>query len=115
MAADLTGVSARPRTPPRTDRNGLEVIGREACLTLLARSRLARVAYVSIGSARVVPINYTMSDGTPVFRIGTGGLLTAIEEGQLVSLEVDGAERTLAYGEVRKALVQIEFNRKDRD
>ena len=51
----------------------------------------------------------TLADGTTL----TGRIGESDDEG--VTLDVDGADRTLAYDEVAKALVQIEFNRKDRD
>ncbi|GAA3522167.1 ribosome maturation factor RimP [Nocardioides daeguensis] len=41
----------------------------------------------------------------------TGRIGASDDEG--VDLEVEGAQRRVAYTEVRKALVQIEFNRKD--
>nr|WP_278259742.1 hypothetical protein [Nocardioides convexus] len=34
---------------------------------------------------------------------------------EAVSVDVDGAERRVPYADVRKALVQIEFNRKTSD
>ncbi|GGO70040.1 ribosome maturation factor RimP [Nocardioides deserti] len=40
----------------------------------------------------------------------TGRITSSDEEG--VTLDVTGRERRLAYGEVAKALVQVEFNRK---
>jgi len=43
----------------------------------------------------------------------TGRIGESDDEG--VTLDVDGAERRIAYGDVRKALVQIEFNRKEKD
>ncbi len=43
----------------------------------------------------------------------TGRIGASDDEG--VSVAVDGAERRIPYGDVRKALVQIEFNRKARD
>jgi len=42
------------------------------------------------------------------------GRIGASDDDQ-VSLEVDGTSRAVPYAEVKKALVQIEFNRKDRD
>jgi ribosome maturation factor RimP len=36
-------------------------------------------------------------------------------DGEQVSLDVDGTTRAVPYADVKKALVQIEFNRKDRD
>ncbi|WP_183095976.1 ribosome maturation factor RimP [Nocardioides stalactiti] len=58
------------------------------------RSRLAKV---------------TLTDGTVLTgRIGDS-------DDDQVTLDVDGSDRALPYAEVDKALVQIEFNRKDRD
>jgi ribosome maturation factor RimP len=54
-------------------------------------------------------VRATLADGSTV----TGRIRGSDDEG--VILEVDGAERTLPYGDVTKALVQIEFNRKEGD
>lgn len=56
---------------------------------------------------RLVKIN--LADDTTL----TGRIGTSDDEG--VSVTVDGAERRIPYADVRKALVQIEFNRKTRD
>jgi ribosome maturation factor RimP len=54
-------------------------------------------------------VKVTLVDGTTVTgRIGES-------DDEQVSLDVDGTERPVAYAEVAKAHVQIEFNRKDRD
>ncbi|HWJ67413.1 MAG TPA: ribosome maturation factor RimP [Nocardioides sp.] len=54
---------------------------------------------------RLVKVVRTGEDGTVTGRIGESD-----DEG--VTLEVDGADVRLDYGQVAKALVQIEFNRK---
>ena len=54
-------------------------------------------------------VKVTLVDGTAV----TGRIGDADEE--QVSLDVDGTTRTVPYADVKKALVQIEFNRKDQD
>ncbi len=54
-------------------------------------------------------VKVTLVDGTAV----TGRIGDADEE--QVSLDVDGAARAVPYTDVKKALVQIEFNRKDQD
>ena len=51
-------------------------------------------------------VKATLADGTEV----TGRVLTSDEDA--VTLDVDGARREIAYSEIAKALVQIEFNRK---
>ncbi len=54
-------------------------------------------------------VKVTLADGSVVSgRIGDS-------DGEQVSLDVDGTDRAVPYGDVKKALVQIEFNRKDRD
>ena len=58
------------------------------------RSRLVKVA---------------LTDGSEV----TGRIGDSDEE--QVSLDVDGSARAVPYADVKKALVQIEFNRKDQD
>lgn len=54
-------------------------------------------------------VKVTLNDGNVV----TGRIADSDEEE--VSLDVDGTTRNVAYTDVKKALVQIEFNRKDRD
>lgn len=73
----------------RRDRNGLEVLDRTTCLVLLSRAPVGRVAYVASGRARVVPVNVELREGEVFFRVGTGGLLDAIADGQPLTLEAD--------------------------
>lgn len=54
-------------------------------------------------------VKVTLADDTTL----TGRIGASDEQG--VSVTVDGAERRIPYADVRKALVQIEFNRKTRD
>ena len=52
-------------------------------------------------------VKMTLDDGSDV----TGRVTDSDEEG--VTLEVDGTPREISYADVRKALVQVEFNRKE--
>ena len=52
-------------------------------------------------------VKASLTDGTTV----TGRVTAYDEDG--ATLLVDGAEKTLPYASIAKALVQIEFNRKD--
>ncbi len=52
-------------------------------------------------------VKATMADGTDL----TGRILTS--DDTAVTLDVDGSERDVAYADITKALVQIEFNRKN--
>jgi ribosome maturation factor RimP len=54
-------------------------------------------------------VKATLTDGSTL----TGRIGEAGEE--QVTLDVEGTDRTVAYDEVKKALVQIEFNRKSED
>jgi len=73
----------------RTDRNGLEILDRRACLDLLATVAIGRLAYVTGGAPRVIPLNVTLDGDRVLFRLSTGNALAAIESGQFVTLEVD--------------------------
>src|SRR5690349_9936418 len=53
-------------------------------------------------------VKVTLADGSSV----TGRIADSTEEA--VTLEVDGSRREVPYAEVRKALVQVEFNRPGR-
>ena len=54
-------------------------------------------------------VKVTLSDGSVVTgRIGES-------DDEQVTLDVEGADRVVPLADVKKALVQIEFNRKDRD
>lgn len=54
-------------------------------------------------------VKVTTEDGTTM----TGRVLTTSDDG--VTLNVSGKQRDLRYAEVKKALVQVEFNRKQKD
>jgi ribosome maturation factor RimP len=54
-------------------------------------------------------VKVTLADGSTV-----AGRVEDSDEEQVV-LQVDGADRAVAFTDVKKALVQIEFNRKDQD
>lgn len=54
-------------------------------------------------------VKVTFTDGTDA----TGRIGESTEDG--VTIEVDGTKRDVAYADVKKALVQVEFNRKAQD
>ena len=72
-----------------TDRNGLEILGREECLYLLTRRSIGRVG-VSIAALPVVlPVNFVLFDGDIVIRTGEGTKLDAALCHSVVAFEVD--------------------------
>ncbi len=72
-----------------TDREGVEVLGRNECLELLGRSSIGRVA-VSIGAVPAVfPVNFAVLDNAIVFRTSNGTKLDAAMRNSVVAFEVD--------------------------
>jgi nitroimidazol reductase NimA-like FMN-containing flavoprotein (pyridoxamine 5'-phosphate oxidase superfamily) len=71
------------------DRNGLEVLDRDACLELLSSATLGRIG-VSAGALPVVlPVNFCLDAERIVLRTGEGTKLDAASRNAVVSFEVD--------------------------
>ena len=74
------------------DRNGLEILDREASLRLLASATLGRIA-VTIGALPVVlPVNFRLVDDRIVFRTGIGTKFDAATRNAVVAFEADDIE-----------------------
>lgn len=71
------------------DRNGLEVLGREECLALLARTTLGRVGISHGALPSVLPVNYRLAGDQIVFRTGVGTKLDAAVDNAVVAFEID--------------------------
>ncbi|MEW9551012.1 pyridoxamine 5'-phosphate oxidase family protein [Nonomuraea sp. NPDC050783] len=85
----------------RSAREGhLEVLGRDACLALLAAVTVGRLAWPAPGGRpEVVPVNFVLDGGDLVFRISRrGGEITAVEHGVPLSFEADDLEPALRVG-----------------
>lgn len=71
-------------------RGDLAPLDRPECMQLLATRQLGRLAYVArAGVPDVVPVNYSLSDGSILIRSGPGPKLQAAERRDLVAFEVD--------------------------
>jgi uncharacterized protein len=71
------------------DRNGLEVLGREEALDLLARSTIGRIG-VHVGALPIVlPVNFLLFDDVIVVRTSAGTKLAAATQHAVVAFEVD--------------------------
>lgn len=81
-----------PATRRAVDRNGLEVLTREECLTLIRGAPVGRVGVVVGGVPVVVPVNFALLDDDVVFRTGTGAKLVAAVTRSAVSFEVDAVD-----------------------
>jgi nitroimidazol reductase NimA-like FMN-containing flavoprotein (pyridoxamine 5'-phosphate oxidase superfamily) len=71
------------------DRNGLEVLGRDACLRLLASATLGRVGVSSGALPSVVPVNFRFDGRQILIRTGVGTKLDAAVANAVVAFEVD--------------------------
>jgi nitroimidazol reductase NimA-like FMN-containing flavoprotein (pyridoxamine 5'-phosphate oxidase superfamily) len=71
------------------DRNGLEVLEREACLRLLDSVTLGRIGVSSGALPCVLPVNFRLVDDQVVFRTGIGTKLDAATQHAVVAFEVD--------------------------
>jgi nitroimidazol reductase NimA-like FMN-containing flavoprotein (pyridoxamine 5'-phosphate oxidase superfamily) len=69
---------------------GLEVLGTEECLRLLADAVIGRVAFQAEGVPHLLPVNYAAdADGTVVFRTAEHTVLQAVS-GRPAVFEADG-------------------------
>jgi len=72
-----------------TDRHGLEVIGLDECLKLLASRPYGRLAYLDAGSPAIVPVNHLVDGTSVVLRSLDGGKLGAAIFERPVAFEID--------------------------
>jgi nitroimidazol reductase NimA-like FMN-containing flavoprotein (pyridoxamine 5'-phosphate oxidase superfamily) len=82
------------RIDPRT---GVEVIDRAACLDLLAREVVGRVAVIEGTGPLILPVNYALHGDEIVFRTGPGSKLSAAH-GQQACFEIDAFDRATRSG-----------------
>ena len=72
------------------DRNGLEVLGRDDCLRLLAFVTLGRIGFTSGELPTVLPVSFHLDGERILVRTGRGSQLdTALQNLAVVAFEVD--------------------------
>ncbi len=71
------------------DRNGLEVLARAECLSLLAGATLGRVAVTSGSLPVVLPVNFCLDGDQIVILTAEGSKLDAAAVNAVVAFEVD--------------------------
>lgn len=71
-----------------TESSGLEVLGHDECLALLASGDVGRVGVVVDGQPFVFPVNYVFEGNSIVVRTGFGTMLRGASLGQ-VAFEID--------------------------
>lgn len=81
-----------PRTDIPLDRNGLEVLGADDCLELLASRPVGRLAFVDHGEPNILPVTYAVTHGGIAFRTTSGSKFDVAIMGRPVAFEVDGLD-----------------------
>jgi nitroimidazol reductase NimA-like FMN-containing flavoprotein (pyridoxamine 5'-phosphate oxidase superfamily) len=71
------------------DRSGLEVLGRDECLRLLASATLGRIGFTSGALPAVLPVNFHLDGERILVRTGRGSQLDAALQNAVVAFEVD--------------------------
>jgi nitroimidazol reductase NimA-like FMN-containing flavoprotein (pyridoxamine 5'-phosphate oxidase superfamily) len=80
------------------DRNGLEVLPREECLSLLRRARIGRVAVSVDALPAVLPVNFTLIGEDIVFRTNPGAKMDAALANNVVAFEADDVDPVYQTG-----------------
>jgi len=81
-----------------TDRHGLEVLGLQDCLDLLASRPYGRLAYLDAGGPSIVPVNHVVDGSTVVIRSLDGGKLGAAIFERPVAFELDDLDPATRTG-----------------
>ena len=71
------------------DRNGLEILSRQECLSLLASRPVGRVAISRHALPVILPVTYCLLGGDVVFAAGTGSKSLAAVNENVIAFEVD--------------------------
>jgi uncharacterized protein len=80
------------------DRNGLDVLSREECLSLLRRSHIGRVGVSVDALPAVLPVNFAVVGEDVVFRTNAGAKLDAAIANNVVAFEADGVDPVYQTG-----------------
>lgn len=80
------------------DRDGLEILGRQECLKLLATKSLGRLGLTVGALPSVLPVNYRLIGDRLYFRISAGERLRAATTCAVVAFEVDCFDEKLREG-----------------
>jgi len=71
------------------DRNGLQILDRDECVTLLGGGSVGRIAITANALPVILPVNYVLLDDRIVVRTGRGTKLDAATRNTVVAFEVD--------------------------
>jgi len=71
------------------DTAGLEILDRAECLALLRTAQLGRIVFTDQALPAVLPVNFSVWDGSLLIRTGAGSKLAAATRNAVVAFEVD--------------------------
>lgn len=80
------------------DAAGLEVLDRAECLALLRTVPLGRIVFTDQALPAVLPVNFSVWDGSQLIRTGAGGKLAAATRNAVVAFEVDDIDADTGKG-----------------
>jgi nitroimidazol reductase NimA-like FMN-containing flavoprotein (pyridoxamine 5'-phosphate oxidase superfamily) len=81
-----------------SDRQQLEVLDRQRCLTLLGTVRVGRLVFTEGAMPAVQPVNFRMHDDDVVIRVAGGGKLLAAMNNSIVAFQADELDPELRTG-----------------
>lgn len=74
------------------DRDGLEILGRDECLRLLAAAPLGRIAVSRDALPSILPVNFRLWGEDVLFASGTGSKSLAVAHQDVIAFEVDSTD-----------------------
>ncbi|GAB3586983.1 pyridoxamine 5'-phosphate oxidase family protein [Amycolatopsis endophytica] len=77
---------------------GLEVLGREQCLSLLATAGIGRVVFTARGLPAVQPVRFVLETAAVIFGAPAGSPLFAAADDGVVAFEADAFDEALESG-----------------
>ena len=80
------------------DAAGLEILDRAECLALLRTAPYGRIVFTDQALPAVLPVNFSMWDGSLLIRTGEGGKLAAATRNAVVALEADDIDLDTGKG-----------------
>ncbi|MBA9005244.1 pyridoxamine 5'-phosphate oxidase family protein [Thermomonospora cellulosilytica] len=71
------------------DTAGLEILGTEECLSLLAQAPIGRIVFTDRALPAIQLVNFVLDDGEVIIRTGEGSKLAAAARNAIVAFEAD--------------------------
>jgi uncharacterized protein len=85
-------------TDVRVDSAGLDVLGRDECMALLATVPIGRIVFTEGALPAIQPVNFALDGEDVLIRTGVGSKLAAAARSAVVAFEVDRYDETTLTG-----------------